>query len=386
MVAVTLYLTLAALAPACSSSGNGGSTTTTTGTGGTGGTTSSSSTSSTSSVDGGDGGPANDTCATAQVFSLTVGGAAVTIPGTTTGSVTSFTGTCGASTPGVVYKVTTTAEGTLTMTVTPTGKSTIIPIVYQQTTCGTSTNCFILTGSTTTVLEDLPAGTYYFAVAGSQGTSGDFNLTATLTAPKCGDGAVNTGEQCDLGSTPTANWQTDGCYPPGNAKQCQTVPGQAAEATCPGLEIMVPAGTNNQNLDPNGTTVGFPSTYSGSCNQTGISGPSRVYNLVPQASGTMTVSIGYQTDGVTTSCNADMNSAACWDMTLFARTTCTDTTSEITTNPDGGAPIGCSAPADPDAAIITFPVVANTSYFVFVVGYSNDQYGSGPYNLFVTLN
>jgi hypothetical protein len=395
IVAVVTSLTLGALAPACSSSGTGGSTTTTTSsTGGTGGTTTSStSTSTTSSVDGGDGGeagpPANDTCATAEVHSLTVGGSPLTVTGTTTGSVTTFTGSCGASTPGVVYKVTTTAEGTLTLAVTAANGSKLVPIIYQQTTCGTSDQCFILAGAQTSIVENLSAGTYYFIVAGGQGTSGDFTLTASLATPTCGDGAVNTGETCDLGSVASSSWQSDGCYPPGNAMQCQTVPGGTAEATCPGKQILVPAGTSNQNLDPNGTTIGFPKTYSGSCNQMGTCpmcpGPSRVYNLVPQASGTLTVSIGYETDGVTTSCNADMNAAACWDMTLFARTTCADSATEIT-GTDGGTTVGCADPAFPDAAIVSFPVVAGMSYYVFVVGYDDGTYGAGPYNLFVTLN
>ena len=406
--AVAVSVTLGALAPACSSSspgtGSGGSkssssgtsgnmtssstssTSSTSGTGGTGGATSSSS----GALDGGDGGeggpPANDTCATAEVHPLTVGGSPLTVMGTTVGSVTNFTGSCGATTNGVVYQITTTVEGTLTLTVTPSANSTLSPVVYQETTCGTSGPCFQLSTSQTQVNEDLPAGTYYFIVAGANGTSGAFTLTATDAAPKCGDGAVNTGEQCDLGTLPSAQWQAAGCYPPGSAQQCKTVPAQVIESTCPGLQILIPAGTSNKNMDPNGTIVGYPQTYSGSCNQQGTCpscpGPSRVYQLTPKVSGTMTVSIGYQTDGVTTSCNADMNSAACWDMTLFVRTTCATSTSEI---PTSGSTVGCSDPADPNAAIIKFPVVGGTSYYVFVVGYNDGQYGSGPYNLFVTL-
>ncbi len=358
--------------PSSSSTSSTGSTG---GTGGTGGMTTSSS-----------GAPANDTCATAEVHSLTVGGSQLMVTGTTEGSVTNFKGTCGTTSNGVVYQVTTTAEGTLTLTVSPAASSTLSPVVYQETTCGTTGLCFQLPSSTNKVVEDLPAGTHYFIVAGAGSTSGAFTLTATDTTPTCGDGAVNTGEQCDLGSLATAQWEAAGCYPPGNAQQCKTVPAETTEATCPGLQILVPAGTTNQNLDPNGTNVGFPQTYSGSCSQKGscpmCSGPSRVYQMVPAVSGTVTVSIGYEADGVTTSCNADMNSAACWDMTLFARTSCGDSSTEI---PTSGSTIGCSDPADPNAAIVSFPVVGGTSYYVFVAGYDNGQYGSGPYNLFVTL-
>jgi hypothetical protein len=320
------------------------------------------------------------------VHALTVGGAALVVNGTTTGSPTNFTNNCG-GTAGVVYKVTTTADGTLTITVKAATGSSLVPVLLQQATCGTNLDCTGPTGSQTTLIEDLPAGTYYFIVEGANSTTGAFQLSATLATPKCGDGAVNAGEKCDLGALPPASWQADGCYPPGNAMQCQGVPAMMQQSMCPGQMIAVPKGVN-QNLDPMGSTINFPATYSGSCNQMGACpacpGPSRVYNLVPAVSGTMTVDIGYDTTHTNTVCTDDPNSVGCWDMVLFARTACADGTSEIAT-PDGGTTTGCSDPVFPDAAVIKFPVTAGTSYYVFVVGYDQGTFGSGPYNLFVTL-
>jgi hypothetical protein len=131
------------------------------------------------------------------------------------------------------------------------------------------------------------------------------------------------------------------------------------------------------------STYGFNDDYiaSSAC----ISGPGattggrdRVFKITPTASGTLTVSAGYQTDGVTDECATSMTVPTCWAKVLYARTTCKDTTSEIACVVGAGG-------AGISPAKIQFSATANTPYYVFVDGFDDQPYSYGPFNLIVTL-
>jgi hypothetical protein len=121
---------------------------------------------------------------------------------------------------------------------------------------------------------------------------------------------------------------------------------------------------------------GYADDADGSC-ETLMGGDDRVYQLVPAAAGTMTVRIGFEPDGVTTSCSVDVASPGCWPRVLYARSDCADPTAEIACALD---PLQPMAPAT-----ISFPVTAGTPAFVFVDGYDDQDYSHGTYNLHIDL-
>jgi hypothetical protein len=110
----------------------------------------------------------------------------------------------------------------------------------------------------------------------------------------------------------------------------------------------------------------------------GLGAPERVYQFVPMATGTMTITVGNDTGNTTSYCaeSNSMPTVNCWEYTLYARTTCSDTTTEV----------ACSQPLAPAPAVITIPVTtAGTPYFIFVDGLTNDMFSYGAYNLYVSL-
>jgi cysteine-rich repeat protein len=412
----------AAWAPAACSSSNSSNTTTaptttaaaTTGSGGAGGTPTTVATTTgggqgggttTTGGGGGAGGapPANETCATAEVHMITRDGPMLTVDATTEGAMTSvFHGSCankvGMDAPSVVYELELNEEGTFKLSVDAMAPSTLVPAVLERTVCDTDDLCFASSPTDELLAADLMPGDYWFIVTGQNNTAGAFQLTATLTTAACGDGVVNPNEQCDLGNVPDSQWAADGCNPPGSAMPCTYTAASPLLATCPGKQIIIPANTSNQ-LEDMGTNIGFPSNYVGSCSAAAdpdggagscpnAGGPTRVYTLIPQATGMMTVSVGYDTNGTTTICSEDINDPGCWNTALFAETICGDMTSEPTctdaANCVGG--LACSQPSVcVGAAIITFAATEDVPYFVFVGGYDCTIYSAGPYNLFVTL-
>ena len=82
--------------------------------------------------------------------------------------------------------------------------------------------------------EHVEEGTHFIVIDGAAGTAGDFNLEISCTAPACGDGVQNPGEQCDYLPV-QAN---DGCGDPGAANECQAE-GQVAADTCPGTPVVI---------------------------------------------------------------------------------------------------------------------------------------------------
>jgi hypothetical protein len=283
----------------------------------------------------------------------------------------------------VVYAFTLASAGTFTVTVTAASGSALMPNVDIRSDCSKSpTYCFPGNTTSTNISQDLAAGTYYYIISGANCTSGAFTLTATLGGQGCGNGVVDPGEQCDPGAG--APWTIDGCGAPGAANQCQFIAAPASEDVCPGQAVSIPVGTTKLTEAEGISTYGFNDDYTASaaCRAASFAstgGLDRVFQLTPTTSGTMTVSVGYATDGVTDECAASMTAPTCWARVLYARTTCVDAASEI------ACTVGLDANSDYVPAVISFSVTANTPYWVIVDGYDGGDYSYGPFNLIVSL-
>jgi len=343
--------------------------------------------------------PVNHNCAGAEPHTLTAGGPTLTISATTAGSTEDYTSFCGDTTsppssPNVVYALTLSTEGTFVVNIKANAGSTLLPAIDIRQDCSkVSEQCNSYGTSSVDFAADTAAGTYYIIVTGSPGTAGAFTLTAKLTAAACGDGVINAGEQCDPGVDAAAN---DGCGAPGTANACKLIPATAGEGDqCPGQAVpsattQLPIGTTTL-LETSGmSTYGFKDDYYGSCGggkgaatdggsangvSNGAGGVDRVFQVIPASTGTLTASVGYQADGVTSSC-ADVFAPDCIGLLIYARSTCNS----------GSTELGCKEnPATFGPATISFPVTAGTPYFIFVDGYDSGNYSYGPFNLSLNL-
>jgi hypothetical protein len=210
----------------------------------------------------------------------------------------------------------------------------------------------------------------------SRDCAANMSCMSNVCVANCGNGVIDPGEQCDPGMNPPAN---DGCGAPGTGNQCQFIPAPAGEDQCPGQAVAVPAGTTILTASSGLSTYGFTDDYRGSCDPAS-GGPDRVFQLTPIASGTLTVSIGYQTDGVTASCGAAQTGPFCWSSVLYARSTCGTSSTEL------ACTLGVDAvSSDAIPATISFAVTANTPYWVFVDGYDGTSSSDGLFNLIVKL-
>jgi hypothetical protein len=305
-----------------------------------------------------------------------VAGATLSFTGSTLGRIDDFFSFCGDETaasdaPDVVYAFTLPEAGTLKIDVTSlTGGYN--PAIYLRTDCITDFYCADYGNQTELIFGDFPAGTYFVVIDGSGNTSGDYQMTVNFNVAACGDGVVNlgAGEECDVG----AGVANDGCGDPGTAGECQTQPPLASADVCNGTPVSVPLGTITLLASSGNSTIGYTDNYAGTCTPA-VGGRDRVYQLTPQASGTMTVKLGAGTDGVTPICSVDLLDPGCWDGALYARSTCTDALTQLACSDRGAVQI----------ETITFPVIAATPYWVFVDGYDNQYYSSGPFNLVITL-
>jgi hypothetical protein len=213
--------------------------------------------------------------------------------------------------------------------------------------------------------------------AAADGATGAADAAADANATHdagdlCGNGVIDPGEDCDPGASPPPN---DGCHAPGSANECTFIVAPTSEDQCPGQAIALPTGSTILPESSGMSTYGFKDDYSGSC-QGASGGRDRVFQVTPAVSGTITVKIGYETDGVTSTCSANPQAPDCWAAVLYARTTCSNAASEL------ACAAGISA-VDIVPAAISFAAVANTPYWVIVDGYDGSSYG--PFTLEISL-
>lgn len=314
----------------------------------------------------------SDTC---EGVAYTLMPGTLTVHGTTTGAVDDYHSLCAVTNaPDVAYALTLPQGGTLRAEVSASSGSSLHPVIDIREDCASGYMCSDFgTGTSTTMLTTIPAGTYYLIVDAKDGTSGDFDMTLEFAPPVCGDGVVNDGEECD----PRDVAAGDGCGDPGQPDACKLQPPSGPGDQCPGELVRVFAGTTVLTAVDGNSTYGFADDYEGSCSYY-PGGVDRVYQLVPAQSGTMTVSVGYEVDGTTSFCAADLWDSRCWGYQLYVRSSCEDAASEL----------GCAMDSDWPfkAESLSLPVTAGSPYFVFVDGYDEGSYSMGVFNLVISLD
>lgn len=265
----------------------------------------------------------------------------------------------GAGAPDHVYALTVPATGRLTATVVADAK--FAPIAYLRGTnfpaasaCTDETTqmaCVagLTAGQQAVVNANVVKGkVYYLVVDGAAGPNqaGKYALKLELRPGGfCGDGEVSgdatSGEACD----DINKVMDDGC-----SSDCRSFSGNPDSGkSCPGQPVHV---WGTATVSGTGTTVGFPSTWTGPGNDcTAVSNVNvagdHLYAVTAHRTGTMTVS----------------TTGASFNVLLSARRTCMDAATQGTgmcANNNGS-----SAPLD---ETMSFPVTSGTTYYVGVSG------------------
>jgi cysteine-rich repeat protein len=341
-----------------------------------------------------DGPPANDTCMGQPV--ILTAGTGVHLNGTLAGANDDYTTFCadGSPDPGnpdVVYQLNVSSEVSLTVSLSASG---FIPALSLRLSACTveaaGDTCLDLGGSAEHKQASLPAGTYWVVVDSADGNTGPFTLDFYPTAPTCGDGIVNAGEQCDPGPAVS----DDGCFDPGSSQQCKygEPPSDASMATCPGKGNGSSARPVFLSLDPQNPSIDVQGPFN---NGTGArlqenfitadpnicgwpaTGPEHVFHVQPQANGTLHARIGHDAVG-NPICTAANNWANCADYILYMRSSqCAPLSPQ-----DASQQLACQDfdPNGQEVLEISSPVTAATDYWVFVDGL-DDQWGIGTYYL-----
>lgn len=183
---------------------------------------------------------------------------------------------------------------------------------------------------------------------GGQGTTASTSSTGVAgggTMGVCGDGALDSGEECDDGNTAVGDGCSAGC------KLEFTGP----EDVCPGLDLpLTGTGADQRKGSLTGSTAGLLNHYGSSC---GGSGADAVYVVMSDVVGQLTATL-----------------TADYDAVLYARASCADGATEITCN-DSASLMGGEK--------ISFQVAPGTPYYFFIDGYGG---GTGAFTLDVTID
>lgn len=349
------------------------------GTGGTGGTGT-----------GGTGGflpPENDAC-NGQKIEVTVDAPATVVKGTLNGAADDLQTFCSDTTPDpdhpdVVYEIDVPADVTATLTIDTAGFIPALSLRNEDCTGRVAGDTCLVSGTTSLTRSlALPPGPVWIVVDSADGATADFTLGVEFHTPACGDGVINPGEKCDP-ATPTSE---DGCFDPGEVKECQfgEPPPDPALVQCPGGGVSIGAGGYFQlSLLNNGSGAANQVNVTDAVNCTSPAlGPENVFNLKPTADGTLTAQIGLAAEG-TLYC--DSYPMDCADFIMYLRKGDCNSSSaadqlacaDYTVNPN--SPFGYD-----ELLTISAPVTAGQDYWLFVDGL-DDVYGVGGYYLELSL-
>lgn len=300
--------------------------------------------------------------------------------GTTIGAIDDYKTFCAdpdasSSAPDVVYQLSFASECTMSLLLH--SEPGFEGALDFQTSCGADFYCVAPTlGNAALKLPVLP-GSYSVVVDGVNGSSGAFSLDVTCDVPQCGDGVVNSGEDCDGGPGATPG---DGCGDPGTPNACKIEQTTAADTCADVVPVAVAAGAHF--LLP---AVPPPFNLTGASDDYHSVDPScspnpavdQVFGFIPAVDGTLTVTIGRDANGQAY-CLQDPIPAGCWNHTLYLREGTCETGTELT----------CAFPdyvTDDGVITVTAFVSAGVPYYLFVDGEDLSPYDVGPYILDVQL-
>lgn len=323
--------------------------------------------------------PANDTCGGAE-YHIVEAGDSFSFPGTFAGALDDYQTFCADDDPqysfrDVVYELDVQEPCTLEVTVAGAG---IAPAVSMRSACETDEFCSYVPGDEfETVLSSVNAGTYYFVVSNLLDSGDAFDVSVTCEPPVCGDALLASTEECDDGNAvdgdgcdsscklEVADPLTDTCSGASGVAGISIAAGEIKHVPSSAAEIRSTinasdSGTGSCMLVPDSADPDFP-TYPSN---------DHVYRVTPSASGTLTVKLGYDNNGVLY-CGADESvepsypyPVGCYDRSLHVREGACE---------DIGAEIACAesqvswwAPE-----VLSFSVTAGSDYYVFVDGWLN---------------
>lgn len=256
---------------------------------------------------------------------------------------------CGTTSGDRVYKLNLAATGGI-LSLNVTGATFAVRTTCESSSgevCGTSTQF------------EATASTYYVVVEGA----GSFSLTVDYDASVCGDGFLASNEECEA--------PTEYCVEPGQPNECTSTAPDPVADSCPGKSYSVPTGITNLNSESEEfTTVNYTDDYIASC-ATEPDGRDYVLNLTPEATGTLTVRVGF-TDAY---CDDNADDEFCWDVVLSARATCSDDESEVACVNDNFA-----------GEEMVLSVTEDVPLTVMIDGFNAGWYSYGPFDVQLELN
>ncbi|MDY0003249.1 MAG: DUF4215 domain-containing protein, partial [Polyangia bacterium] len=249
-----------------------------------------------------------------------------------------------------------TGSVTVTLSAIDSGQDLDIFVLSGQGGSCSSANC-IAYGSLSTTFNATSGQTYYVVVDGYYGAAGNFTVNLNCGGGTCGDGVINTGEQCDDDNTTGG----DGCSATCQIEVCgygvvdvgeecddgNTVPGDGCSATCQNEANMCVADFflgcgamdwwNNGDTGSTDNIDGYPACVNWTDN-----GPEYTYWYYAYRSGDVTVTISDFTG----------------DLDIFV----------LEDNGDGCRASTCIAYG---SSTTTFSAVAGSYYYFVVDGYNN---------------
>jgi cysteine-rich repeat protein len=261
--------------------------------------------------------------------------------------------TSGGGAPDAVFHVTPNIAGRMTVdTLGSVAELNLFdPIVYARGTCADQTTELACDDANPPTEDSITfhveAGqTYYLFLDGYEQSAGAYKVNVVVVPRQCGDGYVESPEECDDGN----KLDGDGC-----SHDCKKEPGPPHDA-CPGEQLTLTQVGSAWQTTWTETTLGLWADYEGTCGGDEASDAVAQFNSGPGGTAKLLLT----------------ESGTLFDAVLYVRSGDCASGTEVACNDafyDGGDQV-------------TFQAPPNTTYWVFVDGYSSE---SGVFELQVSV-